>query len=192
MQILFYLLIILALAASAYYGWTTGKRAQNRTETRAQARIRQGLGLVNFLLLMVAVVLVFSLISGIFSMTGNSQLLEAGLRHFLGSGFVLQISSNKVTLFTLFISLLHPLINGGLLLILRGFLKRLYKGERTLETLAQPLQLAGHLLLVKALISEGIFSLGYAGQTVSFFNFGYALVAALLYVLARLLNQEKE
>lgn len=191
MQILFYLLVILALAGLAYYGWTSAKRAQNRTETKSQARIRQGLDLVAVLLVLVGLVFSFSLIGGVLNLTGNGHLIESGLRLVFGSNLVLEVDSNTVTLLSLGISLLHPLINGGLLLVLRGFLNRLYKGERGLETLTQPLNWAGHLLLVKALISPGIFSLGQGNQAATFFNFGYSLVAVLFYVVARLVDQEK-
>ena len=191
MQVFFYLIIVIALAGSAYYGWTAAKRAQNREETRAQARIRQGLGLVQIFLVLVGLVFVSSLISGLLQLTGNSHLLESGLRAIFGSGVSLEESSHQITLFGLLISLLHPLINGGLLLILRRFLKGLYEGERALETLVQPLNWAGHLLLLKAFISPGIFSLGQADQAVSFLNFGYVVAALLFYSLARLIDKGK-
>ena len=38
--ILFYFLIVLALAGSSYYGWKSAKSAKNRQETQEQKRLR--------------------------------------------------------------------------------------------------------------------------------------------------------
>ena len=191
LNVIFYVIVILALVGSAYYGWTSAKRAQNRTETREQAHLRQGINLVNGLLGLTGLIFLVSLISGLLRLTGNSQLLEAGLRLIFNSSVTLQTSS-QISLMASIVSLLHLLINGGLLVILRRLLTRRYQGEHLLANMVKPLQWAGHLLLLKALISPGIFSLGSAGQSASFFNFGYCLVAVIFYVLAYLIRQEEQ
>ena len=48
--ILFYVLIVLALAGSSYYGWRSAKSAKNRQETKEQKRLRSALLCVNVLL----------------------------------------------------------------------------------------------------------------------------------------------
>ena len=48
--ILFYFLIVLALAGSSYYGWKSAKSAKNRQETQEQKRLRSVLLFVNVLL----------------------------------------------------------------------------------------------------------------------------------------------
>ena len=45
--ILFYFLIVLALAGSSYYGWKSAKSAKNRQETQEQKRLRSVLLFVN-------------------------------------------------------------------------------------------------------------------------------------------------
>lgn len=49
--ILFYVLIVLALAGSSYYGWRSAKSAKSRQETQEQKRLRSVLLFVNVLLL---------------------------------------------------------------------------------------------------------------------------------------------
>ena len=49
--ILFYVLIVLALAGSSYYGWRSAKSAKNRQETQEQKRLRSVLLLLPFLMM---------------------------------------------------------------------------------------------------------------------------------------------
>ena len=98
--ILFYFLIILALAGSSYYGWRSAKSAKNRQETQEQKRLRSILLFVNVLLFAGFLSLVITILNDAFILTGHEGLLQQGLRMLLGSGVTVKSSSTSLTLFT--------------------------------------------------------------------------------------------
>ena len=92
--ILFYFLIILALAGSSYYGWRSAKSAKNRQETQEQKRLRSILLFVNVLLFAGFLSLVITILTDAFILTGHEGLLQQGLRMLLGSGVT--VKSSKI------------------------------------------------------------------------------------------------
>ena len=82
--ILFYFLIVLALAGSSYYGWRSAKSAKNRQETQEQKRLRSGLLFVNVLLFAGFLSLVITILNDAFILTGHEGLLQQVLRMLLG------------------------------------------------------------------------------------------------------------
>ena len=127
--ILFYFLIILALAGSSYYGWRSAKSAKNRQETQEQKRLRSILLFVNVLLFAGFLSLVITILNDAFILTGHEGLLHQGLRMLLGSGVTVKSTSTSLTLFTATIDFLRMSVNIGFLLCLRAFLINLYRSD---------------------------------------------------------------
>mgnify|MGYP000405870033 CR=1 FL=1 len=72
--ILFYFLIILALAGSSYYGWRSAKSAINRQETQEPKSLRSTLLFVNVLLFAGILRFVITLLNSAFILTGLHEL----------------------------------------------------------------------------------------------------------------------
>ena len=96
--ILFYFLIVLALAGSSYYGWKSAKSAKNRQETQEQKRLRSVLLFVNVLLFAGFLSLVITILNDAFILTGHEGLLQQGLRMLLGSGVTVKSKGPSLTL----------------------------------------------------------------------------------------------
>ena len=148
--ILFYVLIVLALAGSSYYGWRSAKSAKKspgnaRTKTSAQCSpIRQ-----------------CSPFCGLFKscnhhftdafiLTGHEGLLHQGLRMLLGSGVTVKSTSTSLTLFTATIDFLRMSVNIGFLLCLRAFLINLYRSDIFIAKNAKLVRWSAHLLVLGA------------------------------------------
>ena len=183
--ILFYFLIILALAGSSYYGWRSAKSAKNRQETQEQKRLRSILLFVNVLLLS----LVITILNDAFILTGHEGLLQQGLRMLLGSGVTVKSSSTSLTLFTATIDFLRMSVNIGFLLCLRVFLINLYRSDIFIAKNAKLVRWSAHLLVLGAIINNGIFTFGTGNQSYSFFNISYLLVSFVLYAVAMILTK---
>ena len=111
--ILFYVLIVLALAGSSYYGWRSAKSAKNRQETQEQKRLRSVLLFVNVLLFAGFLSLVITILNDAFILTGHEGLLQQGLRMLLGSGVNVKSSSTSLTLFAATIDFLRMSVKRG-------------------------------------------------------------------------------
>ena len=120
--ILFYFLIVLALAGSSYYGWKSAKSAKNRQETQEQKRLRSVLLFVNVLLFAGFLSLVITILNDAFILTGHEGLLQQGLRMLLGSGVTMKSKGPSLTLFAATVDFLRMVVNIGFLLCLRAFL----------------------------------------------------------------------
>ena len=175
--ILFYFLIVLALAGSSYYGWKSAKSAKNRQETQEQKRLRSVLLFVNVLLF-----------AG-FILTGHEGLLQQGLRMLLGSGVTVKSSSTSLTLFVATIDFLRMVVNIGFLLCLRAFLINLYRSDIFIAKNARLVRWSAHLLVLGTFINNGIFTFGTGNQSYSFFNISYLLVSFVLYAVAMILTK---
>ena len=178
--ILFYFLIVLALAGSSYYGWKSAKSAKNRQETQEQKRLRSVLLFVNVLLFAGFLSLVITILNDAFILTGHEGLLQQGLRMLLGSGVTVKSSSTSLTLFAATI---------GFLLCLRAFLINLYRSDIFIAKNAKLVRWSAHLLVLGAFINNGIFTFGTGNQSYSFFNISYLLVSFVLYAVAMILTK---
>ena len=163
--ILFYVLIVLALAGSSYYGWRSAKSAKNRQETQEQKRLRSVLLFVNVLLFAGFLSLVITILNDAFILTGHEGLLQQGLRMLLGS------------------------VNLGFLLCLRAFLINLYRSDIFIAKNAKLVRWSAHLLVLGAFINNGIFTFGTGNQSYSFFNISYLLVSFVLYAVSMILTK---
>ena len=179
--ILFYFLIVLALAGSSYYGWKSAKSAKNRQETKEQKRLRSALLCVN--------VLVITILNDAFILTGHEGLLQQGLRMLLGSGVTVKSKGPSLTLFAATIDFLRMVVNIGFLLCLRAFLINLYRYEIFITKNAKLVRWSAHLLVLGAFINNGIFTFGTGNQSYSFFNISYLLVSFVLYAVAMILTK---
>ena len=186
--ILFYFLIILALAGSSYYGWRSAKSAKNRQETQEQKRLRSILLFVNVLLFAGFLSLVITILTDAFILTGHEGLLQQGLRMLLGSGVTVKSSSTSLTLFAATIDFLRMVVNIGFLLCLRAFLINLYRSDIFIAKNAKLVRWSAHLLVLGAFINNGIFTLT-GNQSYSFFNISYLLVSFVLYAVAMILTK---
>lgn len=175
--ILFYFLIILALAGSSYYGWRSAKSAKNRQETQEQKRLRSVLLFVNVLLFAGFLSLVITILNDAFILTGHEGLLQQGLRMLLGSGVTVKSSSTSLTLFAATIDFLRMSVNIGFLLCLRVFLINLYRSDIFIAKNAKLVRWSAHLLVLGAFINNGIFTFGTGNHSYSFFNISYLLVS---------------
>ena len=167
--ILFYFLIVLALAGSSYYGWKSAKSAKNRQETQEQKRLRSVLLFVNVLLFAGFLSLVITILNDAFILTGHEGLLQQGLRMLLGSGVTVKSSSTSLTLFVATIDFLRMVVNIGFLLCLRAFLINLYRSDIFIAKNARLVRWSAHLLVLGAFINNGIFTFGTGNQSYSFF-----------------------
>lgn len=186
--ILFYFLIILALAGSSYYGWKSAKSAKNRQETQEQKRLRSVLLFVNVLLFAGFLSLVITILNDAFILTGHEGLLQQGLRMLLGSGVTVKSTSTSLTLFAATIDFLRMVVNIGFLLCLRAFLINLYRSDIFIAKNAKLVRWSAHLLVLGAFINNGIFTLT-GNQSYSFFNISYLLVSFVLYAVAMILTK---
>ena len=186
--ILFYFLIILALAGSSYYGWRSAKSAKNRQETQEQKRLRSILLFVNVLLFAGFLSLVITILTDAFILTGHEGLLQQGLRMLLGSGVTVK-SSTSLTLFAATIDFLRMSVNIGFLLCLRVFLINLYRSDIFIAKNAKLVRWSAHLLVLGAFINNGIFTFGTGNHSYSFFNISYLLVSFVLYAVAMILTK---
>ena len=166
--ILFYFLIVLALAGSSYYGWKSAKSAKNRQETQEQKRLRSVLLFVNVLLFAGFLSLVITILNDAFILTGHEGLLQQGLRMLLGSGVTVKSSSTSLTLFAATIDFLRMVVNAKNAKLVRW---------------------SAHLLVLGAFINNGIFTFGTGNQSYSFFNISYLLVSFVLYAVAMILTK---
>lgn len=187
--ILFYFLIILALAGSSYYGWKSAKSAKNRQETQEQKRLRSVLLFVNVLLFAGFLSLVITILNDAFILTGHEGLLQQGLRMLLGSGVTVKSSSTSLTLFAAIIDFLRMSVNIGFLLCLRAFLINLYRSDIFIAKNAKLVRWSANLLVLGAFINNGIFTFGTGNQSYSFFNISYLLVSFVLYAVAMILTK---
>ena len=187
--ILFYFLIILALAGSSYYGWKSAKSAKNRQETQEQKRLRSVLLFVNVLLFAGFLSLVLTILNDAFILTGHEGLLQQGLRMLLGSGVTVKSSSTSLTLFAAIIDFLRMSVNIGFLLCLRAFLINLYRSDIFIAKNAKLVRWSAHLLVLGAFINNGIFTFGTGNHSYSFFNISYLLVSFVLYAVAMILTK---
>ena len=181
--ILFYFLIILALAGSSYYGWRSAKSAKNRQETQEQKR------LLNVLLFAGFLSLVITILNDAFILTGHEGLLQQGLRMLLGSGVTVKSKGPSLTLFAATIDFLRMVVNIGFLLCLRAFLINLYRSDIFIAKNAKLVRWSAHLLVLGAFINNGIFTFGTGNQSYSFFNISYLLVSFVLYAVAMILTK---
>ena len=78
--ILFYFLIVLALAGSSYYGWKSAKSAKNRQETQEQKRLRSVLLFVNVLLFAGFLSLVITILNDAFIPVSYTHLSKTYYR----------------------------------------------------------------------------------------------------------------
>lgn len=186
--ILFYFLIVLALAGSSYYGWKSAKSAKNRQETQEQKRLRSVLLFVNVLLFAGFLSLVITILNDAFILTGHEGLLQQGLRMLLGSGVTVKSTSTSLTLFAATIDFLRMVVNIGFLLCLRAFLINLYRSDIFIAKNAKLVRWSAHLLVLGAFINNGIFTLT-GNQSYSFFNISYLLVSFVLYAVAMILTK---
>lgn len=189
--ILFYFLIILALAGSSYYGWRSAKSAKNRQETQEQKRLRSVLLFVNVLLFAGFLSLVITILNDAFILTGHEGLLQQGLRMLLGSGVTVKSKGPSLTLFAATIDFLRMVVNIGFLLCLRAFLINLYlyRSDIFIAKNAKLVRWSAHLLVLGAFINNGIFTFGTGNQSYSFFNISYLLVSFVLYAVAMILTK---
>ena len=171
--ILFYVLIVLALAGSSYYGWRSAKSAKSRQETQEQKRLRSVLLFVNVLLFVGFLSLVITILTDAFILTGHEGLLHQGLRMLLGSGVTVKSTSTSLTLFTATIDFLRMSVNIGFLLCLRAFLINLYRSDIFIAKNAKLVRWSAHLLVLGAFIHNGIFTFGTGNHSYSFFNISY-------------------
>ena len=185
--ILFYVLIVLALAGSSYYGWRSAKSAKSRQETQEQKRLRSVLLFVNVLLFVGFLSLVITILTDAFILTGHEGLLQQGLR--IGSGVTVKSTSTSLTLFTATIDFLRMSVNIGFLLCLRAFLINLYRSDIFIAKNAKLVRWSAHLLVLGAFINNGIFTFGTGNQSYSFFNISYLLVSFVLYAVAMILTK---
>ena len=116
--ILFYVLIVLALAGSSYYGWRSAKSAKSRQETQEQKRLRSVLLFVNVLLFVGFLSLVTTILTDAIILTGHEGLLQQGLRMLLGPGVTVKSNGSSLTIFTATIDFLRMVVNIGFLLCL--------------------------------------------------------------------------
>ena len=181
--ILFYVLIVLALAGSSYYGWRSAKSAKSHQETQEQKRLRSVLLFVNVLLFAGFLSLVITILNDAFILTGHEGLLQQGLRMLLGSGVTVKSSSTSLTLF------LRMSVNLGFLLCLRAFLINLYRSDIFIAKNAKLVRWSAHLLVLGAFINNGIFTFGTGNQSYSFFNISYLLVSFVLYAVSMILTK---
>ena len=185
--ILFYFLIILALAGSSYYGWRSAKSAKNRQETQEQKRLRSVLLFVNVLLFAGFLSLVITILNDAFILSGHEGLLQQGLRMLLGSGVTVTSKGPSLTIFTAIIDFLRMVVNIGFLLCLRAFLINLYRSD--IAKNAKLVRWSAHLLVLGTFINNGIFTFGTGNQSFSFFNISYLLVSFVLYAVAMILTK---
>ena len=94
--ILFYVLIVLALAGSSYYGWRSAKSAKSRQETQEQKRLRSVLLFVNVLLFVGFLSLVITILTDAIILTGHEGLLQQGLRMLLGPGVTVKSNGSSL------------------------------------------------------------------------------------------------
>ena len=185
--ILFYFLIVLALAGSSYYGWKSAKSAKNRQETQEQKRLRSVLLFVNVLLFAGFLSLVITILNDAFILTGHEGLLQQGLRMLLGSGVTVKSKGPSLTLFAAIIDFLRMVVNIGFLLCLRAFLINLYRSDIFISKNAKLVR--WHLLVLGTFINNGIFTFGTGNHSYSFFNISYLLVSFVLYAVAMILTK---
>ena len=183
--ILFYFLIILALAGSSYYGWRSAKSAKNRQETQEQKRLRSILLFVNVLLFAGFLSLVITILNDAFILTGHEGLLQQGLRMLLGSGVTVKSKGPSLTLFAATIDFLRMVVNIGFLLCLRAFLINLYRSDIFIAKNAKLVRWSAHLLVLGAFINNGIFIFGTGNQSYSFFKEGLMIIVNLDVELAK-------
>ena len=190
--ILFYVLIVLALAGSSYYGWRSAKSAKSRQETQEQKRlrsVRSVLLFVNVLLFAGFLSLVITILTDAFILTGHEGLLHQGLRMIFGSGVTVKSNGSSLTIFTATIDFLRMVVNIGFLLCLRAFLINLYRSDIFIAKNAKLVRWSGHLLVLGTFINNGIFTFGTGNQSYSFFNISYLLVSFILYAVAMILTK---
>jgi len=190
--ILFYFLIVLALAGSSYYGWKSAKSAKNRQETQEQKRLRSVLLFVNVLLFAGFLSLVITILNDAFILTGHEGLLQQGLRMLLGSGVTVKSKGPSLTLFVATIDFLRMVVNIGFLLCLRAFLINLYRSDIFIAKNARLVRWSAHLLVLGTFINNGIFTFGTGNQSYSFFNISYLLVSFVQEGLMIIVNLDVE
>ena len=190
--ILFYVLIVLALAGSSYYGWRSAKSAKSRQETQEQKRlrsVRSVLLFVNVLLFVGFLSLVITILTDAIILTGHEGLLQQGLRMLLGPGVTVKSNGSSLTIFTATIDFLRMVVNIGFLLCLRAFLINLYRSDIFIAKNAKLVRWSAHLLVLGAFINNGIFTFGTGSHSYSSFNISYLLVSFVLYAVAMILTK---
>ncbi|MFQ9329066.1 MAG: DUF2975 domain-containing protein [Streptococcus sp.] len=187
--ILFYVLIVLALAGSSYYGWRSAKSAKSRQETQEQKRLRSVLLFVNVLLFVGFLSLVITILTDAIILTGHEGLLQQGLRMLLGPGVTVKSNGSSLTIFTATVDFLRLAVNLGFLLCLRAFLINLYRSDIFIAKNAKLVRWSAHLLVLGTFINNGIFTFGTGNHSYSFFNISYLLVSFVLYAVAMILTK---
>lgn len=162
-----------------------------KSNDREKSFLKGAVFLITVVLVMMGMLMLMSFIYSLlvfFHQDSVLSLLHSGI-DFGHKDSSLSVEMSKQSLASSIFYLLKSMVNFGLLICLRAFLKNIYKEDIFISQNVTLIKWSACLLILGSFVTEGIITLSLVNFELHFLNVGYLLSAIVVFAISKIMER---